>query len=245
MTLTVKSLHKVWPNKTVALRDVSLSVERDEFVAILGGSGAGKSTLLRCIAQLTAVTEGTVTLNGQTLTQLRGKSLTKARSHIGFVFQQFNLVPRYTALENVLLARVAKRPWLAGLLGRWTAQDVSFATECLARVGLDDKLHAPARELSGGQQQRVAIARVFAQQPALILADEPTASLDPKLAETVLTLLKEYGQSQSIAVLVNVHTVEHARTFATRVLGLHRGVVTHDGPITTLTEATLSHIYRD
>lgn len=245
MSLTVTSLRKVWPNKTVALSDVSLTVDQHEFVAIMGGSGSGKSTLLRCIAQLTPVTAGVITLNGQTLTDLRGKALSRARSRIGFVFQQFNLVQRYTALENVLLARVSQHSWFSGILGRWTAEDLKCAKEALVHVGLEDKLNAPARELSGGQQQRVAIARAFAQQPTLILADEPTASLDPKLAETVLTLLKEYGKSQGVPVLVNVHTVEHARSFASRVIGLHKGTLTHDGPVETLTEQTLSHIYRD
>lgn len=244
-SLSIDALGKVWPNKTVALSDISLTIEANEFVAILGGSGAGKSTLLRCIAQLTPVTTGTITLDQQTLTSLRGKALSKARSRIGFVFQQFNLVQRYTALENVLLARVAQHSWFSGLLGRWTDEDIKLAKDALSRVGLGEKLHAPARELSGGQQQRVAIARVFAQKPAMILADEPTASLDPKLTETVLTLLKEYGNSQAVPVLVNVHAIEHAKSFASRVIGLHKGKLTHDGPVQSLTEQTLSHIYRD
>jgi phosphonate transport system ATP-binding protein len=241
--LSVRSLSKTWPNQTQALRDVSLDVGGDEFVAILGGSGAGKSTLLRCIARLIEPSSGTVLIDDVEITALSGRALARARSKVGFVFQQFNLVPKYTALENVLLARVARRPYFQGLLGRFTDEDRAAARAALERVGLADKLDAPARELSGGQQQRVAIARAFAQEPRLLLADEPTASLDPRLAEVVLELLREYGRSNAVPVLVNVHAIEHARVFASRVVGLKQGTLAFDGPSAALDEQALVEIY--
>lgn len=241
--LRVERLSKRWPNGTVALRDIDLTVAPNEFVAILGGSGAGKSTLLRCIARLIEPSEGKVTVDGVDVTATKGDALTKARSRVGFVFQQFNLVPKYTALENVLLARVSRRPFWAGMLGRFTDEDRSIARTALERVGLADKLDSPARELSGGQQQRVAVARAFAQEPRLLLADEPTASLDPRLAEVVLELLRDYGRSNNVAVLVNVHAIEHARTFATRVVGLAKGGVVFDGAASALDERAIETIY--
>jgi phosphonate transport system ATP-binding protein len=241
--LTVTSLSKRWPNGTTALEDVNLSVDAGEFVAILGGSGAGKSTLLRCIARLIEPTAGKVLVDGVDVTAARGRALARARSRVGFVFQQFNLVPRFTALENVLLARVSHRSYWAGMLGRFTDEDRAVAKSALERVGLGDKLDAPARELSGGQQQRVAVARAFAQAPRVLLADEPTASLDPRLAEVVLGLLREYGRSNGVPVLVNVHAIEHARTFASRVVGLAKGKVVFDGASASLDAAALETIY--
>lgn len=241
--LRVAHLSKRWPNGTSALRDINLTVEPREFVAILGGSGAGKSTLLRCIARLIEPSEGAVHVGDVDMTAAKGRALTVARSRVGFVFQQFNLVPKYTALENVLLARVSRRSYWQGILGRFTDEDGAVAARSLERVGLADKLDAPARELSGGQQQRVAIARAFAQEPKLLLADEPTASLDPRLAETVLELLRDYGQSNNVAVLVNVHAIEHARSFASRVVGLQKGALVFDEPSSALDDAAVERIY--
>lgn len=241
--LRVEHLGKRWTNGTVALHDVTLRVERHEFVAILGGSGAGKSTLLRCIARLIEPSEGRVIVDGVDVTAAKGAELTKARSRVGFVFQQFNLVAKYTAFENVLLARVARRSYWQGMFGRFSDEDRRIARMALERVGLADKLDSPARELSGGQQQRVAVARAFAQEPRLLLADEPTASLDPRLAEVVLELLRDYGRSHHVAVLVNVHAIEHARAFATRVVGLQKGTVVFDAPASALDDRAIETIY--
>jgi phosphonate transport system ATP-binding protein len=241
--LRIARLSKRWPNGTTALSDIDLTVGGDEFVAILGGSGAGKSTLLRCVARLIEPSAGSVVVDGVDVTAAKGSALTKARSRVGFVFQQFNLVPKYTALENVLLARVSRHSYWRGLLGRFTDEDRLAARSALERVGLGDKLDAPARELSGGQQQRVAVARAFAQEPKLLLADEPTASLDPRLAEVVLELLRDYGRANHVAVLVNVHAIEHARNFATRVVGLQKGAVVFDGPASSLDDAAVERIY--
>lgn len=241
--VALEGLRKVWPDGTAALDGVSLSVPLGEIVAILGGSGAGKSTLLRCAARLIEPTSGTVHVGGVEVTAARGRALARARARVGFVFQQFNLVPGYTALENVLLARIAHAPWWRGTLGLFSPEDHARAQRELEAVGLGDKLHAKARDLSGGQQQRVAVARAFAQEPAALFADEPTASLDPKLAEAVLGLLQRYGRERNVPVLMNVHSLELARTYADRVVGLRRGRVVFDGPVASFDAAAVEQIY--
>ena len=241
--IVIEGLRKVWPDGTVALEGVSLSVEAGEVVAILGGSGAGKSTLLRCASRLIEPTAGRVLLGDVDVTAARGGSLRHARATVGFVFQQFNLIKSHTALTNVLTARITKTAWWRGMLGMFEPKDRAFALKCLTDVGMSEKANALARELSGGQQQRVAIARAFAQEPKALFADEPTASLDPKLAETVLVLLRDYGRNNGVPVLVNVHTIEHARRFADRVVGLNRGRLVFEGPVSALDDATVEKIY--
>lgn len=241
--IRIEKLRKVWPDGSVGLDDLDLAIPPGQFVAILGRSGAGKSTLLRTAARLIEPTAGRVFVGGTDVTHATGRALYHARARVGFVFQQFNLVRSYSALDNVLVARMAHTSWLRGLLGLWSDRDRDVARRCLADVGLAEKLDAPARELSGGQQQRVAIARAFAQEPAALFADEPTASLDPQLAAVVLDLLKRYGAEKRVPVLVNVHTLEHAKKYADRVIGMKRGRLIHDGPASALDEATVSKIY--
>jgi phosphonate transport system ATP-binding protein len=233
--LSIEGLRKVWPDGTVGLDGVSLSVPAGQVVAILGGSGAGKSTLLRTAARLVEPTAGTV--------RVGDVDHTRARGAIGFVFQQFNLIRTYTVLDNVLTGRISHVSWWRGLVGAFGAVNQELALKCLADVGLADRADAFARDLSGGQQQRVAIARAFAQQPRVLFADEPTASLDPKLAETVIEMLKKYGKANGVPVLINVHTVEHARRIADRVIGLRRGRIVHDTPVAELDDAALERIY--
>jgi phosphonate transport system ATP-binding protein len=241
--IAIERLRKVWPDGTVALDDVSLDVPAGELVAILGGSGAGKSTLLRAAARLIEPTSGRVRVGDRELTSARGRALARSRASIGFVFQQFNLIRSYTVLANVLTARIAHVSWLRGLAGVFAEGDRAIALKCLDDVGLRDKAMSQARDLSGGQQQRVAIARAFAQEPRALFADEPTASLDPKLAEIVLELLRGYCKSNGVPVVINVHTVEHARRYADRVIGLRKGRVVHDGAASALDQATLDAIY--
>jgi phosphonate transport system ATP-binding protein len=221
--LAIEGLSKVWPDGTVAVDDVSLDVQAGEMVAILGGSGAGKSTLLRAAARLVEPDRGRVSVGEHDLTAANGHALAQARAAIGFVFQQFNLVRTLSALDNVLCGRIAHTSWWRGLVGAFGAHDRQVAAKCLAEVGMADKAAALAHDLSGGQQQRVAIARAFAQEPRALFADEPTASLDPKLAETVMALLQRYCRANAVPVLINVHTVEHARAFADRVVGMRKG----------------------
>ncbi len=242
--LRLEGLKKVWPDGKVGL-DLAgpLEVAGGEVVAILGGSGAGKSTLLRCASRLIEPTAGRVWVGDAELTALRGRRLARARGTVGFVFQQFNLVRSYSALDNVLVARARHVSWVRGLLGWWPDAEVALARRCLDEVDLQAKHDSPARELSGGQQQRVAIARAFAQEPAALFADEPTASLDPQLAAVVLDLLRGYGRRHRVPVLINVHTLDHARRYADRIWGLRAGSLVHDGPVASLTDAVVDHIY--
>lgn len=242
--LRVESLRKVWPDGTVGLDGVSLTLDGGTFVAVLGRSGSGKSTLLRAASRLIEPTAGRVFVGDTEVTGASGLALARARGKIGFVFQQFNLIKSYTALDNVLVARMSHSPWWRGFLGLWTPTDRALAQRCLDEVEMGARAQSPVRELSGGQQQRVAVARAFAQQPAVIFADEPTASLDPALAATVMQLLKGYGARHNVAVVVNVHTIEHARTFADRVVGLSAGKVVHDGPSAELTDDVVARIYQ-
>lgn len=241
--IDIRGLGKRWPDGTVALADVSLTLAPGEIVAILGGSGAGKSTLLRCAARLVEPTSGSVRVGSLDLTAARGRALDRARGRIGFVFQQFNLVRSYRAIDNVLMARMAHVPYWRGLLGAWTPHDLEVARHALAAVGMTDKRDALARDLSGGQQQRVAVARAFAQEPDALFADEPTASLDPRLSQTVLALLRDYGREHQVPVLINLHTLELAREFADRVIGLRQGRLVHDGPVAALDAPTVELIY--
>jgi len=241
--VAIAGLRKVWPDGNVALDGVTLELRDGEIVAVLGGSGAGKSTLLRAAARLIEPSAGRVRVAEHDLTAARGRELARARAAIGFVFQQFNLIGSYTALANVLAARISHVSWWRGFVGSFGAADRALAERCLADVGMADKARALARDLSGGQQQRVAVARAFAQEPRVLFADEPTASLDPKLAEIVLELLRGYCSRHRVPVLINVHTVEHARRYADRVIGLRRGRLVHDGPAQALDDAALDVIY--
>ncbi len=241
--IALEGLRKVWPDGTLGLDEVSLAVPAGQMVAILGGSGAGKSTLLRAAARLIEPSGGRVRVGDRELTAVRGRALARARADIGFVFQQFNLIRSYSVLDNVLTARISHVGWLAGLVGRFGPDDRAIAHKCLADVGMEDKAAALARDLSGGQQQRVAGARAFAQEPRVLFADEPTASLDPKLAEVVLELLHRYCRDKSVPVVINVHTIEHARRYADRVIGLKKGRLVWDGPVAALDDAALETIY--
>jgi phosphonate transport system ATP-binding protein len=206
-------------NGRAAIAEVSFAVDEHEFVAVLGPSGAGKTTLFRCIAELLSPESGTVRLASG------DGAARRERHHVAVIFQQFNLVSRLTALENVLAGRLGYMPAWRGLLRRFTRADRVLALECLDRVGLLEHAMARADRLSGGQQQRVAIARALAQQPRLILADEPVASLDPSAADGVMTLLKSIARSEGVAVLCSLHQVLFARAYADRIIGLTQGRV--------------------
>ncbi len=241
--LVLDGLRKVFADGTIGLDGVSLTVPGGEAVAVLGRSGAGKSTLLRCASRLIEPSAGAVRIGDTDLTALQGRSLARARGRIGFVFQQFNLIRSHSALDNVLVARARHVSYLRGLLGLWRPEDYLLAARCLDEVGLTEKHHSLARELSGGQQQRVAVARAFAQEPDAIFADEPTASLDPHLAATVLAMLRDYAKRREVPLVINVHTVAHARKYADRVVGMRAGKVVHDGPAATLTDDEVNAIY--
>ena len=241
--ISIRGLSKTYPGAGVrALNNISMDVAPGQFLVILGPSGAGKSTLLRCINRLVDPSEGTILHNGTEITGNRS-DLRAIRRQFGMVFQQFNLVKRLSVLTNVLTGRLAYRSVWRSLVYSFPEADKRIAIECLARVNMDHKAFQRADTLSGGEQQRVAIARALAQQPQVILADEPVASLDPKIARQVLGYLREAAQELGITVLCNLHQVDYAREFSERVVGMSRGEVVFEGPSAALTDDILHRIY--
>ena len=230
-------------NGVVALRNVSLQIAGGEMVSIVGLSGSGKSSLIRTINGLVPVTSGTVTVGGRRVDGARGRELRRLRGEIGMIFQSFNLAGRASVLSNVLVGRLAHTPAWRTLLGLHTAADRQLAYDALDRVGILAKTWDRASTLSGGQQQRVAIARALAQQPRLMLADEPVASLDPPTAHAVMGDLRRINAELGITVLTNLHLMDLARRYASRLIGLRAGEVVFDGPAESATDAVFEEIY--
>ncbi len=232
-----------YPNGHVALEEVSLSFGRGEFVVVVGLSGAGKSTLIRCVNRLVTPTEGRVIVDGTEMTGLGDAALRRARARIGMIFQNYNLVRRSSVLRNVLAGRLAYLPTWRTLLGLFPRADIELALRSLERVGILEKAYQRADTLSGGQQQRVAIARALAQQPSILLADEPVASLDPPTAHQVMRDLKRLSREENLTTLVNLHFIDMAQEYADRIVGLRAGEVVFDGPASGVTEKTFEEIY--
>jgi phosphonate transport system ATP-binding protein len=244
--LEVQNLTKVYKDGTVALRDVSFAVEPGEFLIIIGLSGSGKSTLLRCINRLIDPTEGRILWDGVDVTAAQGEDLRRIRRQIGMVFQQFNLVKRSSVLTNVLSGRLGYVKSGPSLFHRFPPADRELAWKALERVGMRDKARKQARELSGGQQQRVGIARALMQQPRMILADEPVASLDPVLAHSILGHLEELNREDHITILCSLHYLDLVQRYASRVIGLHGGRLVWHGTgedIRRMTDAEFKEIY--
>ena len=237
------NVSKVYPNGVVGLDDVNLTIEQGEFVGIIGLSGAGKSTLLRTINRMHDITSGTLTVDGQEVKNLKGKQLRKFRRNIGMIFQSFNLVTRTTVIRNVLMAKEPEMPFWRVLLGIFKKEDKLNALEALDKVGILDKAYIRADQLSGGQQQRVALARTLAQNPKIILADEPVAALDPVTAKQVMSDFKKINQEMNITILINIHHVELALAYADRIIGIRAGKIVYDGPSADVTEDVLNMIY--
>jgi phosphonate transport system ATP-binding protein len=241
--IEVGGLRVVLPPAVVAVDGVDLTIGAGEFVVILGRSGAGKTTFLRALNRLVEPTAGVVRVGGRAVTGADAAGLRAVRRQIGMVFQQFNLVRRVSVLDNVLAGRLGWARPLPTLLGRFGAEDRRIALECLAQVGLADFAARRADTLSGGEQQRVAIARALAQAPSVILADEPTASLDPALTGSIMDLLKTIGVRRGLTLIVSQHQLETAVAYATRVVGFRRGRVVFDGAPSALTPAVAATIY--
>ena len=240
-----KHVTKKYPNGFEALKDIDLTIGQGEFVAIIGLSGAGKSTLIRTINRMHDITNGTLTVDGTDVMQLHGKSLRAFRRRIGMIFQSFNLVTRTTVIKNVLTAFVPELPWWRATLGIFTKAEKTAALEALDKVGILDKAFVRADQLSGGQQQRVALARTLAQNPQIILADEPVASLDPVTAKQVMDDFQRINRDMRITILINIHHVDLALQYATRVIGIRAGRVVYDGPAGEVDGAVLDAIYQD
>ena len=234
---------KTYPNGYQALKDINLTIDQGEFVAIIGLSGAGKSTLIRTINRMHDITEGKLTVDDIDVMTLHGAALRKFRRHIGMIFQSFNLVTRTTVIKNVLTSRVPDLPFWRALLGAYPKEDKLAALEALDKVGILDKAFVRADQLSGGQQQRVALARTLAQDPKIILADEPVASLDPVTAKQVMDDFKQINEEMKITVLINIHHVDLALQYATRVVGIRAGEVVYDGPASAVTDEVLATVY--
>lgn len=237
------NVNKVYPNGLHALKNINLEIEQGEFVAIIGLSGAGKSTLLRTVNRMHDITDGVLTVNGQEVNNLKGKDLRKFRRGIGMVFQSFNLVTRTSVIKNVLTSRVPDMPLWKSIIGLYSKEDKVIALEALDKVGILDKAYVRADQLSGGQQQRVALARTLAQNPEIILADEPVAALDPVTAAQVMDDFKKINKELNMSVLINIHHVDLALKYADRVIGIKAGEIVYDGPSSEVTNDILTQIY--
>ena len=238
-----ENVSKRYPNGFEALKHVDLSIEQGEFVAIIGLSGAGKSTLIRTINRMHDITEGKLTVDDVDVMGLQGKALRSFRRRIGMIFQSFNLITRTTVIKNVLTAFVPDMPWWRAVFGIYTKEEKLKALEALDKVGILDKAFVRADQLSGGQQQRVALARTLAQDPQIILADEPVASLDPVTAKQVMDDFRHINEDMGITILINIHHVELALQYAERVIGIRAGEVVYDGPAAKVDQAVLDSIY--
>jgi phosphonate transport system ATP-binding protein len=235
---------KKYPNGYEGLKHVNLEIEQGEFIAIIGLSGAGKSTLIRTINRMHDITSGKLTVDDVDVMSLSGKSLRRFRRKIGMIFQSFNLITRTTVIKNVLTAFVPDMPWFRSAFGIYTKEEKLKALECLDKVGIVDKAFVRADQLSGGQQQRVALARTLAQDPQIILADEPVASLDPVTAKQVMDDFKRINQHMNITILINIHHVDLALQYCDRVIGIRAGEVVYDGPAAEVNDAVLKQIYQ-
>ncbi len=234
---------KDYPNGVHALRDVSLEVAEGEFVSVIGPSGSGKSTLLRAVNQLIPVSGGTVWLDGEAVSGQHGKGLRRQRRKVGMIFQNYNLVYSLSVLQNVLHGRLGYMSGLKGVFGMYSQQDRQEALDLLGELGLKAFAYNRASDLSGGQKQRVGIARAVMQNPRLLLCDEPIASLDPSSAKTIMELLHEMSRKRNIACIVNLHQLDVALKYSTRIIGLSKGEIVFDGAPEELDDRMIEKIY--
>ena len=242
--IVFENVGKKYPNGFQGLKNVNLKIDQGEFVAIIGLSGAGKSTLLRTINRMHDITEGKLTVDDVDVMTLSGKSLRSFRRKIGMIFQSFNLITRTTVINNVLTAFVPDMSWFRSTFSLYTKEQKLKALECLDKVGILDKAFVRADQLSGGQQQRVALARTLAQNPQIILADEPVASLDPITAKSVMDDFMRINETMNITILINIHHVDLALQYCTRVIGIRAGEIVYDGPAKDVNDQVLQEIYQ-
>ena len=244
--LEIRNLTKIYDDGTVALRNVDFKVETGEFLVIIGLSGSGKSTLLRCINRLIDPTEGEIVWDGVDITGADPAQLRTIRRQIGMIFQHFNLVKRSNVITNVLAGRLGYTNPITSVMYHFPAKDRDMAMRALERVGIEDQAFKRADELSGGQQQRVGIARALMQQPKMILADEPVASLDPVLAHTILGYLERMNREEGMTVLCSLHYLDLVQRYASRVIGLRDGGIVYRGSreeIRRMTDEEFKEIY--
>ena len=238
-----KNVSKTYPNGVKGLKNVNLTIDQGEFVAIIGLSGAGKSTLIRTINRMIDITDGQLIVDGVDVMTLHGKAMRRFRRKIGMIFQSFNLVTRSTAIKNVLTSMVPDMGFFKVLFGIFSKEQKMKALEALDKVGILDKAYTRCDQLSGGQQQRVALARTLNQSPSIILADEPVAALDPVTAHQVMADFQRINKELNISVLINIHHVDLALKYASRVIGIRAGEIVYDGPTGGVTQDVLDYIY--
>lgn len=243
--LKVRNLQKVYSNGVAALKNVSFDVYPGEFLIVIGLSGSGKSTLLRCLNRLIDPSAGEIIFDNRRIESVQGAEMRRLRSQVAMIFQSFNLIPRHSVLSNVLMGRLASTPTWRSLLGMFSETDRAKALEYLRLVGIEDKAKTRADQLSGGQQQRVAIARALCQNPKMLLADEPVASLDPATCHTVMEYLRKVNQELGITVVCNLHFLSLVREYGTRVIALRGGQIVFEGRPSEINEAWFKQIYGD
>ena len=238
-----QDVSKVYPNGTRGLSHIDLKIEQGEFLAIIGLSGAGKSTLIRTINRMIDITDGHLIVDDVDVMSLKGAEMRRFRRKIGMIFQSFNLVSRSTVIKNVMMSDVPDMPWWKTLLGLYSQEQKIRALEALDKVNILDKAYSRCDELSGGQMQRVALARTLNQNPSIILADEPVASLDPIIADVVMNDFARINRDLNISILINIHHVDLALKYATRVIGIPAGESVYDGPTSEVTQEILDLVY--
>ncbi len=241
--LEVNNLTKIYPGDVLALDNVSFKVEPGEFLAVIGLSGSGKSTLLRCINRLVEPTAGEIVWNGVDITKASQDEMLRIRRKIGMVFQHFNLVSRSKVITNVLAGRLGYVNPFMSVINRFPKEDIDLAMHEMERVGITDQAYKRADELSGGQQQRVGIARAMVQEPEMILADEPVASLDPVLAHTIMQYLEQINQEEGVMILCSLHFLDLVHRYADRAIALNEGLLMFDGPPGEIDDEKFKDIY--
>ena len=241
--LEVNNLTKIYPGDVLALDNVSFKVEAGEFLAVIGLSGSGKSTLLRCINRLVEPTAGEIVWNGVDITKASQDEMLRIRRKMGMVFQHFNLVSRSKVITNVLAGRLGYVNPFMSVFNRFPKKDIDLAMHEMERVGITDQAYKRADELSGGQQQRVGIARAMVQEPEMILADEPVASLDPVLAHTIMQYLEQINEEEGVMILCSLHFLDLVHRYADRAIALNEGLLMFDGPPGEIDDEKFKDIY--
>ena len=241
--LKIRDLKVVYDKKILALENINLDIGEGEFVGIIGSSGSGKSTLIKCINLLVRPSQGEIYLDKLDIMKLDNRGLRNIRREIGFIFQDYNLIDRSTVIDNVLIGRLAYKSSLESLFRIFSKDDYERASKALSYVGLSEKIYERADQLSGGQKQRVAIAKTLCQRPKIILADEPVASLDMSSAQMIMDYFKTANQKKKITILINLHDVELAKKYCSRIVALKKGNVVFDGKAGDLTDDILKRIY--
>lgn len=241
--LEVKNLKKTYDNGVQALKGVSFEVQRGEFLVIIGLSGSGKSTLLRCLNHLHESTSGAITFKGNEVTNIKGRAVRQLRKEMAMIFQSFNLIQRHSVLSNVLMGKLSVTPTLPSLFGFFSKSDEKEAMGYLDLMGIKEKAYNRVSQLSGGQQQRVAIAKALTQQPEILLADEPVASLDPATCHVVMDYLEKVNKELGITIICNLHFLSLVRQYATRVIALKSGEIVFNGKPKDIDNSWFKEIY--